>query len=1286
MLGLFEEVRLGLTCPKEFAEHSVPEDECLASEKNNVEKVCEVLEVNESIRRNEPEVDGENLVNLIECEEFSDQQRKSSRAHECQNEYCLVNISQSSAGEKLSDSELLKSIEAAVSRCWSVEELDHDEELAPSQEEDLAEKMLREKIIIKPDGRIQVPCLWKPGEPDFPSNYDQVKKRLFGMLNSKLMRDTNFWNQYDGVFLDWEQKNFIHQVKDDNPRRKGTYYWCHFPVVKPHKATTKIRPVFDGAAKFDGFCANDKMFQGPMYLNDLADVVLRWRRYQVAATGDVEQMFLHIELPEEDRPYNRFLWFRQGKLIIYEYSRHMFGKNNSSCAAIVSTVVMANKFRKLWPLAYEAIIRGTIVDDITESSHDWQIVLSTCKQLKALFSKCCMTIRKFVANSAELMRELSPEDRIQEMSSDEEMNRIFAGEQECPEIKVLGVVWNVVSDRIAVAEIQVDETDSWSKLEMLGQLHRVYDPLGLAIPVMLKGRIIMQESWKREMKWKDKLTDALQVRWQEWLQEARKIQNVAMQRTLMPGDVKAKDAEVHVFSDASEVAYAAAAYIRTENDGKVQTRLAMARMKVRPVKSTFSIPKMELLGLEMGSKLAQKVARAIDVPVESIFLWTDSKAVYDWLRIETRRLQTFIRNRTVNIKMKVPTERILWTPGLLNPADLATREIGLDALLERRDWFYGPEFLSQQQSEWPRLKDRNVETSLTDTDEAWEGLKKGIKEERVVVHQQLSLATVSTDKDVHTPLLSLWTRLSRLRFIIRAMARAMRWRDSVGGKKVPKNTPVSPEEYQRATRIITSVAQRESFPTTWSQLSTNGTVYMSNNLRDLEPFMDTDQYGTKVIRLGGRIEASKMHRDYKHPMLIHKSHPLAELLMREAHELKLSHVGGWSAIIQETNKSHWILHPVPLARKITSRCVVCKRRAPRPETQIMAPLPYFRLPEAAEFPFQFTAVDAAGPFFTTAGRGKPKYKRYALVMRCATVGAVHIELLGSMDTDNFLLALDRFLAFRPQPKVIICDNGSNFGRAEKELELMHWDAGRIQGKHPTIEFRFGPPRSPHFNGLVEIMVKAAKKALKTTMDTCSPNDLEFHTALYKATSYLNNIPISYTVRSAVDIQWDPLTPNHFLRGQIYSDLAPLVAQGSDYSLKYQKYNQIMGTFWKRLMFELTTYLRSYSKWSAVKRDVAEGDIVVHLEDQNPRGKFPLARVESVVKGTDNHVRRIRIFDGRSYYDRSISNIAILLPANTANARPTQDNSKEVNRPEDPQPVRRSARVAAAAADKTRTKH
>jgi hypothetical protein len=101
----------------------------------------------------------------------------------------------------------------------------------------------------------------------------------------------------------------------------------------------------------------------------------------------------------------------------------------------------------------------------------------------------------------------------------------------------------------------------------------------------------------------------------------------------------------------------------------------------------------------------------------------------------------------------------------------------------------------------------------------------------------------------------------------------------------------------------------------------------------------------------------------------------------------------------------------------------------------------FRLPTARLHAFDHSAIDVAGPYSIIKdkmeGEGvddKLPGKRWVLVIRCATVGAVHLEMIDTMDMALFLLAIEQFLAVRPRPTVFLADNGTNFHGRDNVLD------------------------------------------------------------------------------------------------------------------------------------------------------------------------------------------------------------------------------------------------------------
>ena len=75
-----------------------------------------------------------------------------------------------------------------------------------------------------------------------------------------------------------------------------------------------------------------------------------------------------------------------------------------------------------------------------------------------------------------------------------------------------------------------------------------------------------------------------------------------------------KSISLHTFVDASQCAYGGVVYVRCEYDTKtVSVILAAAKTKVAPLQSV-SIPRLELMGAHLGSKLAHSIAGVLSIP------------------------------------------------------------------------------------------------------------------------------------------------------------------------------------------------------------------------------------------------------------------------------------------------------------------------------------------------------------------------------------------------------------------------------------------------------------------------------------------------------------------------------------------------------------------------------------------------------------------------------------------------------------------------------------------------
>jgi hypothetical protein len=189
----------------------------------------------------------------------------------------------------------------------------------------------------------------------------------------------------------------------------------------------------------------------------------------------------------------------------------------------VFTTILKNK--KEYPEAFDTITVASLVDNMADSRPSAQQIKLLINQLTSFFPKhCSMHIRKYILNNLDMMLAIPPEDRIAALQDDNVLRVIFAGTQEPPSLKILGIAWNYVKD-----EMYFDFTTLMSpkmllnKMELLRILHSLYDPMGVLIPFTITGKLALQMCSRQGLTWKAKPPDDKREAWDPWMAQVQEL-------------------------------------------------------------------------------------------------------------------------------------------------------------------------------------------------------------------------------------------------------------------------------------------------------------------------------------------------------------------------------------------------------------------------------------------------------------------------------------------------------------------------------------------------------------------------------------------------------------------------------------------------------------------------------------------------------------------------------------------------------------------------------------------
>jgi transposase InsO family protein len=348
-------------------------------------------------------------------------------------------------------------------------------------------------------------------------------------------------------------------------------------------------------------------------------------------------------------------------------------------------------------------------------------------------------------------------------------------------------------------------------------------------------------------------------------------------------------------------------------------------------------------------------------------------------------------------------------------------------------------------------------------------------------------------------------------------------------------------------------------------------------------------------------------------------------------------------VANELKQKYFIPSLKTAVRAAWHRCQDCRNHEAKPVIPKMGDLPISRL-TGRRLPFSQTGVDYFGPLDVTIGRSK--VKRWGVLFSCMATRAIHLEVAPSLDTDQMIMALMRFINRRGRPEDMHSDNGTNFIGADNELKksLQQMNQQEITTALAVkgIQWHFIPPSAPHMGGSWERLVQLVKRTLKRLLKEKAPKEFTLLTLFSEVENIVNSRPLT-------DVSDDPadpesLTPNHFLRmGSDVGPSIPGVFDDKDLFLRKQwrAAQRLSEIFWTRWAHEYLPTLNRRDKWHDQVNPIKTGDVVIVVDDQTPRNNWLKGLVIATFPGKDGQVRVVEVKTVHGILKRPVAKICPL---------------------------------------------
>ncbi|EPB66843.1 integrase core domain protein [Ancylostoma ceylanicum] len=1097
---------------------------------------------------------------------------------------------------------------------------------------------------------------WKDEHPALPDNKIIALKRLQKVLELYAHKPETL-KQYDSIFREQLENGIIEEVSPDDPiQGQIVHYLPHQAVITPLKATTKMRIVFDASAHYkDSPCLNDVLHQGPLLLPDMVGMLLRFRAHNIAVISDVEKAFLQVRLQELDRDATRCFWVRDFNLpaigenvVIYRFTRVTFGLNTSPFLLAATIDFHLENIGPSNDMA-EEIRRNLYVDNLVYGAQTVDEALTKYGQSKEIFEGLNMNLREFISNDDLFNSSIQDRDRSKNVRP-----------------KVLGITWNTKTDRIILIGTMVSQ-EKVTKRAVSQQLASIFDPLGLLVPLLLPAKVFLQSLWRDDYAWDTPLPSHLHNQWRILCGQISTFYKEVGRKTLRHDS----SCTLFAFSDASQFAMATCIYLASMET----SQLVMAKSKLPSLKSSITIPKLEMNALTLSVRVAFFVCNALDSiwKITHIVFFTDSEIVLGWLksRPAKKAVGVLIWNRlreVGNIVRDLKERGIHCLFGHIssadNPADCATRGLSSDAL-QNHFWWNGPEMIKNpaQTRQDDNLFSLPLQGSEGDEESANAIIVASLMTKREMEQDDTTLFKLSR---FH----SLYKAERVVCYVLKFVSRALRNFSDPRKEAIFRNLPFL--RIVDAAHEITGAELRVARRCIIRDHQTIVDDHRIKSQKDLN--IRQDEFG--VLRCYGRLQHADISTPSKTPIYIAPKTALAKLIILEAHG---EYHRGLTHTMSAVREQYWIPKLRQQVRVILKKCLPCQKLNNLPfRYPPMGDLPSTRVRKSR--PFEHVGLDYFGPLAVSSNKNE-SMKAYGCIFTCRTTRLLHLELVENMTTEAFLNVLRRFFARRGVPNSITCDNAPTSLLGEQILadtikHLMVDTKMKSALARREIDWIHITPYAPWQGGFYERLIRSIKYSLYKALGKRIVSFDVMYTMLVEIEAVLNSRPLTYQ-----EERWEQqpiLRPIDFIQNDIILDF-PFQDNRTNEELPYytpdeaqqlktqhqveealQTSVRLTNSFWRIWSAQYLTGLREHHKHQMDnKRGTTmtprEGDVVLLCDSSQPRNIWKIARIVELRGDHPDTVREVVVeLPNKTRLRRPVNRVVPLEIGNESGTSSSQD--------------------------------
>ncbi len=383
------------------------------------------------------------------------------------------------------------------------------------------------------------------------------------------------------------------------------------------------------------------------------------------------------------------------------------------------------------------------------------------------------------------------------------------------------------------------------------------------------------------------------------------------------------------------------------------------------------------------------------------------------------------------------------------------------------------------------------------------------------------------------------------------------------------------------------------------------------------------------------------------PIYLPRKNHLTYKIIERIHRQELH--AGTNQTLSSLRQKYWIPKGRTEVNFVIKRCFICTYY--KGGAYKMPSMPAFPVEKVVQgIAYQFTGLDYAGPFWVVMPNLE-KDKVWIILFTCLTIRSVTLEVVLSMTTEEFLLALRRFCSLRGTPKEIVCDNAQTIKAGARVLDAA-WSEVISDKKTQScladkrIKWTFTLELASWTGGNFERMVQLLKQALQRTLHNKLVPLEVFRTIISEVQAMINSRPLTYVGENITD--GEAITPSHFTAVNQKSIIPVMDKEdldvynpqetNRDAIVKAWSHGQeILKQFWQRWEKEYVLNLRERYQKLLPKHRIQSSYmphvgavVLIQGDEKTKRGSWSLGKIEELIYSKDGEVRAAVVKNGKGH--------------------------------------------------------